>query len=411
MRIVYCDHYAGSPELGMEFRPFQLAREWVRSGHAVTIVGGSYSHLRVRNPSPGREVLDGVDFLWLKTPEYRGNGLGRIRSMASYCRGLRRALRDLAHEGPVDAVIASSTYPFDFLVTHRAARRLGAASIFELHDLWPESVVELGGYSRRHPFVLATQWCEDAYCRKADRVISILPHADRHLATRGLDASRYVHIPNGVDPKDAPDPAAPLSSELEAHARWASDGFTIGFAGSLTVANAVQPLLEAAARLPPEARPKILLIGDGPYRGALEEAASVGAEQVRFTGRLPRAAALGLLCRCDAIYLGLHPHRLYERFGTSLNKLYDGMLCGRPILANYTSANDPVADAGCGITTPAGDVAAIAAAIETMSAMAPEALDAMGERGRRFVSDGHDHRVLAERMLESIASARRRTRP
>ncbi|MGA0286498.1 MAG: glycosyltransferase WbuB, partial [Phycisphaerales bacterium] len=89
MRIVYCDHYAGSPELGMEFRPFQLAREWVRLGHDVTIVGGSYSHLRVRNPTPGRETLDGVEFLWLETPEYRGNGLARIRSMVAYCLGLR----------------------------------------------------------------------------------------------------------------------------------------------------------------------------------------------------------------------------------------------------------------------------------------------------------------------------------
>jgi glycosyltransferase involved in cell wall biosynthesis len=403
MRIVYCDHYAGSPDLGMEFRPFQMAREWVRNGHRVTIVGGSYSHLRVRNPRPGRETLDGVEFLWLETPEYRGNGVGRIRSMVSYCTGLRRAIPRLASEGPIDAIVASSTYPFDFLVTHRAARRLGAVSVFELHDLWPESVIELGGYSRRHPFVVATQWCEDAYCRKADRVISIIPYADRHLVTRGLDPARYLHVPNGIDPTDAPDPSVPLSAELEGHAAWASGHFTIGFAGSLTDANAVQPLLEAVARLPSHLQAKVVLIGDGPCRESLKQAATVCAKRVRFTGRLPRAAALSLLCRCDAIYLGLHPHPLYERYGTSLNKLYDAMLCGRPILANYSSANDPVAEAGCGITTPAGDVAAIAAGIERLSGMSREA---MGRRGREFVCARHDHRVLAAAMLDGIFGSR-----
>ena len=408
MRIVYCDHYAGSPELGMEFRPFQLAREWVRAGHRVTIVGGSYSHLRVRNPSPGRETLEGVEFLWLETPEYRGNSLGRIRSMVSYCLGLRRALRELAREGPIDAIIASSTYPFDFIVTHRAARRLGAASVFELHDLWPESIVELGGYSRRHPFVVATQWCEDAYCRKADRVVSIIPHADRHLATRGLEPARYLHVPNGVDPNDAPDATAPLPSELSDHARWIAEGFTIGFAGSLTVANSVQPLIEAVARLPEGERPQVLLIGDGPCRESLEAAAAPIGDRVRFTGRMPRAAVLSLLSRCDAIYLGLHPHRLYERYGTSLNKLYDGMLCGRPILANYTSANDPIAEAACGIVTPAGDVEAIASAIRTLVEMPRSERDAMGELGRSFVGSHHDHRVLADRMLASIAAAKGR---
>ena len=29
MNIILLDHYAGSPEMGMEFRPYYMAREWV----------------------------------------------------------------------------------------------------------------------------------------------------------------------------------------------------------------------------------------------------------------------------------------------------------------------------------------------------------------------------------------------
>ena len=50
MNILLINHYAGSPEMGMEFRPYYFAREWVRAGYHVDIVAADYSHLRIRNP-------------------------------------------------------------------------------------------------------------------------------------------------------------------------------------------------------------------------------------------------------------------------------------------------------------------------------------------------------------------------
>ena len=57
MNILLINHYAGSPELGMEFRPYYMAKEWVKAGHQVLIVGGSFSHLRKVQPQ-GKEDLD-----------------------------------------------------------------------------------------------------------------------------------------------------------------------------------------------------------------------------------------------------------------------------------------------------------------------------------------------------------------
>jgi len=51
VNILLINHYAGSTEMGMEFRPFYLAREWVKLGHTVTILAGDYSHLRQNNPT------------------------------------------------------------------------------------------------------------------------------------------------------------------------------------------------------------------------------------------------------------------------------------------------------------------------------------------------------------------------
>ena len=84
MNILYLNHYAGSPALGMEFRPYYLAREWVRAGHRVQIVAADFSHVRARQPRAGDEVVDGIAYRWLATPAYRGNGAGRVWNIACY---------------------------------------------------------------------------------------------------------------------------------------------------------------------------------------------------------------------------------------------------------------------------------------------------------------------------------------
>ena len=72
MNILLINHYAGSPRHGMEYRPYYLAREWVRAGHRVQIVAASQSHVRSRQPQVGAipvdELIDGIAYRWWPTP-------------------------------------------------------------------------------------------------------------------------------------------------------------------------------------------------------------------------------------------------------------------------------------------------------------------------------------------------------
>ena len=61
MNILLIDHYAGNPELGMEFRPYYLAKEWVNQGHQVLLIGATYSHLRKRQPQEGMQKVNGIN--------------------------------------------------------------------------------------------------------------------------------------------------------------------------------------------------------------------------------------------------------------------------------------------------------------------------------------------------------------
>lgn len=125
MHIMLINHYAGSNIHGMEFRPYYLAREWVKSGHEVTIIAASYSHLRHKNKQIDvleEEYVEGIRYLWLPTSAYQGNGIRRLKNMLQFVYQLYKNLSKLASLKP-DAVIASSTYPLDSYPAYKLAKK------------------------------------------------------------------------------------------------------------------------------------------------------------------------------------------------------------------------------------------------------------------------------------------------
>lgn len=410
MRILLINHYAGSELHGMEFRPHQLARHWAQAGHDVTVVAGSFSHLRNKNPVAEacvtQEMIAGVRYRWIRTRKYSGNGIDRILNIFDFIRGLYKENRGFLTTWIPDAVIASSTYPFDIYPARKIARRVGAKLIWEVHDLWPLSPIELGGYSRWHPFIVATQVAEDACCRSADAVVSILPKAIEHLSTRGLPASKYYVVQNGAEVNDveATIQSAFLLPHNESTLQPKQRPLTVGFAGSHNSANSIDTLLKACS-IAGESHVNCLLIGEGPEKPALISLASaVAPRQVTFAPRVERQQALKMLRCCDAIYVGLRKKEVYQ-FGISMNKIFDAMLCERPILASFSAGNNPVADAGCGLTVPAEDAVALAGAITEIYRMSETERLKLGARGTRFLKENHCYADLARKFLWIINDA------
>jgi glycosyltransferase involved in cell wall biosynthesis len=415
MNIVYIEHYAGTPALGMEFRPYYLAREWVRAGHRVQVLAASWSHVRARQPGVGArpldETVDGIAYRWYPTRAYQGNGLGRVRNIWEFLRQVWRDSGRVARESRPDVVIASSTYPMDIWVARRLARRAGATLVFEVHDLWPLSPIELSGMSPRHPFALLCAKAEgDAY-RDADVVVSMLPCVHGHMAARGLDLRKLAIVPNGISPDDWAAEPAPLREDVaDALARARAAGETIvGYAGSMGEPNALDTLLDAAALLgddPAGRRVRIVMVGDGHLRARLAaRAREEGLANVTMLPPIPKAQVPALLAQVDIAYIGWQRVPIY-RFGIAPNKLMDYMMAGRAVLHSVEAGNDPVAEAGCGLTVAPGDARAVADGLLRLAALPVAERAAMGARGRAFVLERHAYPVLAARFLEAMGARR-----
>lgn len=404
MNILLLNHYAGTPALGMEYRPYYLAREWVRMGHRVQIVAADFSHVRARQPRAGDEIIDGIAYRWLRTPRYQGNGLGRLRNVFSFLRQVWADTPRLQREFRPDVVIASSTYPMDIWVARHIARPVGAKLVYEVHDLWPLSPIELSGMSPRHPFIRLVQAAEDAAYRDADIVVSMLPKVQDYMASRGLDLRKLHVVPNGIALDDwlvRPPPLREDVARALAEARRAGR-MVVGYAGSMGLPNALDTLLDAAALLRGVAL-QFVLVGDGHEKARLaRRIADEQLDNVTLLPPVPKAQIPALLGAIDIAYIGWQQVPIY-RFGIAPNKLMDYMMAGVPVLHSVDAGNDPVAEAGCGLTVSPEAPAAVAAGLRQLAALNDDERRAMGQRGRAYVRARHSYAVLAQRFIEAIS--------
>ena len=403
MNILLINHYAGSPEYGMEFRPYYMCKEWLKLGHKVLIVGGSQSHLRKQQPLKEHETIDGVDYSWVKLYKYKGNGVGRIISMGMFISKLGMNYKKYLRDFVPDIVIASSTYPLDLYPARKIAKHYGAKLIYEVHDLWPLSPIELGGYSPKHPFIRVMQKAEDDCYRYVDAVVSMLPKSEPHMKERGLADGKFFCVPNGIvmdDWMNYPPLSEPHLSTLE---RLHSEGkFVVGFAGAHGIANSLYAAIDAVSGLKKD-NVVFVLVGTGPEKERLiEYTKQHQIENVLFLPPVNKKLIPSLLEHMDALYIGLQRQSLF-RFGISPNKMFDYMMASKPVIQAIDAGNNLVEEAQCGLYAEPDNIEEIWNSILQLKNMPPEERIHLGKNGKDFVLRNHTYGVLAQKFIDVMA--------
>ena len=404
MNILLISHYAGSIKHGGAFRPFYLAREWVKLGHNVTIVAASWSHVRDYQSeiteNYQEEDLAGIRYVWLKTPKYQGNGVTRVLNLFAFVAQLFRYSHQLVEQFKPDIII-NSNYPLATYPVQYMAKIAKAKVIHEVRDIWPLSLIELASISPYHPFIMLMQLAENSAYRHADRVVSLLPKAQEHMQEHGMAPDKFAWIPNGIDIDESKQTEVDLPEIHQlAFDRLEKLGyFIVGYTGSYDKANCLSTVLEAAALLKnlPIA---FVLIGRGLQEDSLKTTSlELGLENVIFLPHVPKETIPALLSRMDALVMVWRNLPIY-RFGICPNKLMDYMMSGKPIVHGTAAANDPVAESGGGISVPPEDPQSLATAMETLMTMSVSDRQKTGEKGQKYVMEHHDYRILAENFLQ-----------
>ncbi len=403
MKVWIVHQHAVPPSLPGSVRPFALAKELVSRGHEVVIPASSFNHwtrteMRLQAGEDSRsEVVDGVQFLWLRAPAYPGSGAMRFVSMLSYATNLfsSRALRAL---GPPDVIVGSSPNLIAAYGAERLANDLGAAFVFEVRDIWPQSLVDVGRMSPRHPVVKLMGWMENHLVRNAGSIVSLLPTNADYYVEKGAQVQGYFWVPNGVYLPDLPHPKPIPHNER----------FTVLFAGIHGIANGLDTVLEAAQVLSEAGvGDKVLFrfLGDGGEKPRLvQRALDMGLTNVEFLDAVPKGQVPEMLAQADAGLLILKKSPVF-RWGVSPNKLFDYLGAGRPVIYAVESSNNPVEEAGAGVTVRAEDPDDLAAGVVRLMDTPRDERQRMGDRARAYVEEHHDFARLGDRFEQALQHA------
>lgn len=403
MNILLIDHYAGSPEMGMEYRPYYLAREWAKQGHNATIVAADFSHLRSKNPSIDEPIceklIENVRFVLVKTTAYTENDRKRYKNVFRFVQTLNRNVQILAEKYKPDVVIASSTYPFDIYPARKIASVAKAKLVYEVHDVHPESFIEIYGYSAYHPIMQTLKHAVKYAYRIADFVISVLPRVDLHMKELGVKTDKFAYIPNGIcvheEPKKQP------QRHIDLITRYREKGyFVVMYLGGFAPANALDELVKSAKHVSNNVI--YMMVGNGLQKAPLKRYAKQNnLSNIMFLDAVEKDQVQIILALADCLYIGALPLEVY-RYGAGMNKLYDYMYSGRPIICAMNVPENPVETTHCGIVLPKNNAEKIAEAIEAIKQMPESERAAMGEHGKTYVLENNLYSVLAKRFIDAI---------
>ncbi|WP_083196613.1 glycosyltransferase family 4 protein [Tessaracoccus lapidicaptus] len=336
----------------------------------------------------------GVPTLWIRTNAYHGNLLLRFLGMLLFAallllpgmtRGLPRP----------DVIVGSTVHPLAAWAGGRLAKRFGVPFVYEIRDVWPESLVDLGAVRDGGLVARVLTALSRRLTAQAELVVSPLPFADRHIRELGFERD-FLWVPNGF----------PAPQRLSEPAQAASGPFTFMYLGAHGQANGLEDILHAfelACEMRPDLDLALRFVGDGPRKAELRELAqgSKHRARVHFEARIPQEQVIARASCADSLVVTLLDLPVY-RFGVSLNKFAMYMASGRPTVVASSAPNNPLEDAGAGICVESGSPAAFAKALIQMATLPPTERHAMGRRGYNEVVTNYSYTALAAKLATAF---------
>lgn len=388
---------AGSAHHGMVFRNYYIAKEWVSQGHRAVIISSSYfhnfSHLPQTKGLFTREMIDGIEYWWVKMPHYsQSRSLGRLFSIFLF--PLALLLFPIWRLPKPDTIILSGPPHVPILNVWVWSRIYCATLVYEVRDIWPMTIEKLGGVSRWHPVIVFLAFLERLAYMLSDRVVSVLALAWRHFESRGMSPAKFAYIPNGVERSQG----ELLESETSRIvAQIAKEKFTVIYTGSLGIANNLDQLIDAANVLQTNNGIHFVLVGAGPHKAKLVEKTK-HLTNVTILPSVPKKEIPGILAEAHLCYIGLQKSPLFLH-GISPNKLFDYMAAAKPVLMAIDTEDDIVTRAGCGESVASCDPKDIAQKIVWLKELGQCRLVEMGEKGREYLDKHHTYDALAAKYV------------
>ena len=404
-RIWIVNYYTGTPGDASNPRYVQFSYYFRQAGYDVITFNADYN-VGTDTPLFTKRHYGEYKYVHVRAPHYTGNGLKRVFSIFIFAWSIYRHADEF--ERP-DIILHNVHAPFDFPVV-LAAKKIKARYVSEVWDLWPDNFVNFGLVSAKNPVMKLFYRVERWIYEHSDQLVFTIPGAINYLKNKGwttktggrIDLSRVHYINNGVDlvQFDADKDAYPRPDE-----DLNSDGiYKIIYMGTISFANHVEMLVEAASILASDKKFEFFIYGDGSDRARLEKyIAQHHIGNVHFKEKhIPLSEVAWVVSQATVNVM------TYEKgfgyMGVSSGKLFQYLAAGKPIVCNINIAyDDIISDNHLGVARDMNSADDLAAEIRRLAELPQNEYDAMCQRVRH-TAERFDYKKLATEELKVIDS-------
>ncbi|MBS0408712.1 MAG: glycosyltransferase [Proteobacteria bacterium] len=377
-------------------RSMILCKHLLRRGHRVTMWTSAWDHIRKRwrdewTASGGRPIVreDGLEIRFMKGVGYRRN-TSPLR-LVDHWRAADDFTRQAAALPPPDAIVASLPDHVTAAAAVRVGQRLGAATIIDVRDKWPDVIADFSARSVAGQFARRLMHFEHRRTRRAlaeaDAVVAMMTSMmDWAMAKSGRrpgPLEQVFYLTTAPRAFDAPAPALPIGHPVRAALEASAGKVVFAFTGTFNRTQHPELLLTALEALkrqgsPALARAAFLIGGDGQdAEGVRRRAAAF--DNVHCVGWLKPDEMRALLAGADVgLLLMNYPTEAFN------NKAFSYLAAGLPIISGARGdLFHLIAEHGVGVNVPGGDADALGEAIVRLTEDGPLRLG-MRDAARRL---------------------------
>jgi colanic acid biosynthesis glycosyl transferase WcaI len=403
MKILYISQYF-PPEMGAPAaRAVELSRHWSEAGQEVTVLTGFPNHPtgivppEYREPFRrlvAREKIGAVNVIrtWL-LPFPNRKAYERILNYTSFC--LSAAITGLSLSRP-DVVIGSSPQLLVALSAWCVARRNRVPFLFEVRDLWPESLAAVGMADGNSLLHRTLGKIAGFLYQQADRIVVVTPAFEDYLVEHWqVPREKICVVENGVETRlFAPQDGFQRKRELGLEGK-----FVVSYIGTLGMAHGLDTVVDAAARMQ-KTNPEVafLLLGEGADKARiLALAAGRGLANLKILDQQPREKIPAFISASDAC---LVPLKKSDVFKTVIpTKMLEFMSCARPVILGVDGqARSILEEARGGLVIEPENSGALAEAISFLN-LNRETARELGRNGRDYIVAKFSRHSTAEKYI------------
>lgn len=314
-------------------RTFEHTREWVKAGHQVTIITCTPNF-------PKGKVFDGYcNCLWqvekmdginvIRVWSYITENDGVVLRIFDYISFMITSTIGSVLVSKVDIVIGTSPQFFTACAAYLVSRFKRIPFVFELRDLWPESIKAVGAMSDSMILSLL-EWVEQYLYKSADAIVPVTHSFKGYLVERGIPFNKIHVVTNGVNLSHF---SPRQRDEFLLNKLGFGNHFICGYIGTHGLAHGLETLLDAAEHLSANGHSDVcmLFLGDGARKLSLKaEAESRGLTNVVFIDTVPKSEVVMYWSLLDVSIVHLRPIDLFSNVIPS--KIFESMAMGIPLL-------------------------------------------------------------------------------